>query len=476
MSLRTQAAWAAAASVVVAVSRFMLLAILSRKLDLVGFGRFAYVQWLIDISFLVAALGTNGAASRYLAELSGDIAKLARFIRIWLPFAVLLPCVGAVIASVIALYRMELHPGEVAYLILWGLSNGVWAMQTAALSGLQRFDLIFAANSIAAIIMIVGASMMTTGAADVTQVYLVMTLSCLTAFVVGVRELLGIWRRVEPSELVEAERRSAAHYALNIWITALLWNLVWSRGEVPLVREYLGDAALARYSVALTLLGGAISGVMLGVSGVAPQVTRYHGDGRVGDAVSICRRVGDWQLLICSCAALALIWLGPELLQVAFGKHYVDSRLSLCLLALGLPAMSLSMHNHLLQVRTNARFNRNSTLAGLFILVASAMLLVPAFGIEGAAAARAATMLVLAAVSLFAFATHFGSNGIGLRNLLVVACIYLLSITLLFALPQLQFTSRIPILVVSWLVLFALIRDESGSAALMGLWRVVGRR
>ena len=93
---------------------------------------------------------------------------------------------------------------------------------------------------------------------------------------------------------------------LNIWITALLWALVWSRGELPIVRAFLGDSGVAHYSAALTLLGGAIAGVSLGIGGVAPQLTRLWGEGKHAEALATARRVMDIQVLLCGGAALGV--------------------------------------------------------------------------------------------------------------------------------------------------------------------------
>ena len=68
MSIRVHAAWSAGAAILLTASRFAPLAVLARRLNPHALGLYAYAQWMVDIGFLVASFGFNGAASRYLAE------------------------------------------------------------------------------------------------------------------------------------------------------------------------------------------------------------------------------------------------------------------------------------------------------------------------------------------------------------------------------------------------------------------------
>ena len=95
-------------------------------------------------------------------------------------------------------------------------------------------------------------------------------------------------------------------YAFNIWLTSLMWNLMWSRGEVPFIRIYYGDIGLAQYSVALTLFGGVIMFVMLAVQAVAPEIARLLGDNDKDSALKICRDSIDLQLVLSGFGGLLL--------------------------------------------------------------------------------------------------------------------------------------------------------------------------
>jgi O-antigen/teichoic acid export membrane protein len=462
MSLKAHASWSAGAAVILTGSRFALSAVLARRLAADGFGKFAYAQWLVEFCFLLLALGATGAVSRYAAEFRHDPTRLVGFMRAWRPFARGLPLGAAAAAmSGAMLAQLGLSDRALVALGIWTFASALWAMQTAALTGLQRFDLIFKANVLAATVMIAGASFLPFERGDPTRAFYVMAVACACAFLVGFKPVSAS-ARGEASLLLSAERRRIVGYAINIWLTAILWNLAWARGEVPVVRAYLGDEGLARYAVALTLLGGAMAGVMLGIGGVAPQVTRYLGEGRKDLALQLCRKIGDLQLLTCGTAALALIWLGPELLRLAFGEEYRWSAHVLSILALGLPTLALSMNNHFLQITTDSRFNRNATLVGLAVLYVLALWLVRTRGVEGAALARVAALWIMALAAIVVSIAKLKGGGVGLFNIVLVFFISMLSSVLVSVIEDVALIWRVLALLLCMLGLIFGLRAADG--------------
>jgi len=422
MSLIRHSLLDAASAIVISAARFALTAVVARRLSQAGYGEFAYAQWLVDVSFLVCSLGAAGVASRYVAEYRDRPRRLAALTARWLPYAAGLPLLTS--AGVVLGARMSgvrLAPDETAILAVWAAANGAWAMQTAFLVGRQRFDLLLRANAVAGALMVGGALILPIRADGVVLVFLLMGVSCGAAALIGLRETARA--AFAPSEpIAAADWRAVRGYAFNIWVSALLWNLVWSQGELPFVRASFGDAGVARYDAALTLFGGAIQGMMLVVSGIGPHLTALWGSERRAEAIGTARKAMDVQLLLSAAGALVLICAGPELLALAFGAPYRAAAAPLSALALGLLAMSASSHNHVLQIATDARFTRDTTVLGLVLLFASAALLTPRFGLIGTAAARAGTTAALALVSWVASVRRWGPRAVPGRNLLIAAC------------------------------------------------------
>lgn len=477
MSLVRNSALAAAAALTLTGARFALVAILARRLLQAGFGQFAYTQWLIDLTFLVCSIGVTGVASRYVAEFHTRPERLAALMVRWRPFAFGLPVLAACAVLVGALISgLHLAPAGWALLPFWAAANGIWAMQTAVLTGLQRFDLVLRANSLAAGIMLAGAIVLPLRGDDVTPLFGLMAASYGAAAMVGLSRTRNLVSGVVGS--IESNGwRGIRNYAFNIWITTLLWSLVWARGEMPIVRGYLGDDGVAQYAAAMTLLGGAMQAAMLAVSGIAPQLTMLWGSGRRAEALAAARTVMDVQLLFCGAGALLLICLGPELVSLTFGMGYREAAAPLSVFAVGLLAMAVSSQNYVLQIATDARFSRNIMLIGLVLLFGAAIVLTPRYGLVGTAIARAGTMLVLAVMSLVAVARRWGGESITGRNVLIISIVVGATVLVVGWEQGIALLSRVILLGVALGALALSLRDRHGRllsavvpALLMGLF------
>ncbi|UUZ63753.1 oligosaccharide flippase family protein [Polaromonas sp. P1-6] len=229
MTLLRQSSLAAVAALVLTGSRFALAAILARRLSSSGFGQFVYAQWLVDMAFLVCSLGATGAVSRYVAEYHSDAAKLNAFIQKWRPWALGLPALagGAVVVGT-WMSGLALDLTSVILLALWAIASAAWAMQTAALTGFQRFDLIFYANLIAATSMLAGVLLLPVSANNPAILFALMAAASGMATLPGLSQTLG-WKNVEAvAPISEDQWRSVRRYAVNMWLIALLWALLWS--------------------------------------------------------------------------------------------------------------------------------------------------------------------------------------------------------------------------------------------------------
>lgn len=475
MTLFRQTSFAAIAGLVLTGSRFALAAIVARRLSSVGFGQFVYAQWLVDIAFLICSLGATGAVCRYAAEYRGDPAKLSAFIQRWRPWALGLPGLsgGAVlIGAWLSGFKLDLS--ATVFLGLWAVAGAGWAMQTAALTGFQRFDLIFYANLTAAGTMLIGAIVLPISTDMPAVLFGLMATAAGIATIVGFSETRR-FKALTKVSIGADEWQTIRRYAMNMWLIALLWALLWSRGELPLVKSFLGDAGVAHYAAVLTLFGGAMQGVMLGMSAVAPELTRLWGSACRDEALALARHVMDLQLLVCGGAAVVLICLGSELLALVFGAIYRKEAVPLAILSVGLVSLTLSTQNHLLQIATDGRFNRNASLVGLLFLMALAYALVPQFGIEGAALARAATMLTLALVSIIAVRRIWRATSLSLQNFSAVIAIVGLCLVFVMHLSIGSFLPRLGVLLGSIVLVAMVVRDVDGVPTVLAialpLWR-----
>lgn len=470
-SLSRHALLAATTGIVLAGSRFVLSAIAARRLSQADFGQFAYAIWLVDIAFLVCSLGATGAVSRYAAELRADRPKLVAFMHRWRRWAIGLPLLAGAVAFLGAEGSgLPLDSTSLLLVSLWTAVQGRWAMQTAALTGSQRFDTILRANLLAGTVMIAGMLFLPVDVFGLPLVFALMVATGAVGALTGASQVrhLGVGSTVT---IDSGQWRAMRTYALNIWVTALLWALVWSRGEFPIVRARLGDEGVAAYAASLALFGGAVQAVMLGVGGVAPQLTRLWGEGRVQLALGTARKVMNFQLLACGLAAITLICFGPELMSLVFGERYRSSADTLAILGVGLVAMTLSSQNHVLQIATDARFNRNTSILGLVVLLVLAFGLTPLFGIDGAALARVATMWVLAIASIYACRRRWGRRALPLQNLVVTLPVCVASGVAAHASASQYLGMRAGVFLTGICILTILLRDDDRSLVMADVAR-----
>jgi O-antigen/teichoic acid export membrane protein len=415
------------------------------------------------MAFLVCSLGATGAVSRYVAEYRSDPAKLAAFIQRWRPWALGLPALsgGAVlIGAWLSAFNLDVTAATV--LALWAIASAMWGMQTAALTGFQRFDLIFYSNLLAATILLIGSLLLPITAENPAILFGLMALSAGVAVLPGLTDTLRHKTNEKMATISREQWRSMRSYAFNMWLVALLWSLLWSRGELPLVKFYNGSDGVGDYSTALTLFGGAIQGVMLGVSAVAPQLTRLWGEGHTAEALKTARSVMDLQLLVCGAAASVLIYAGPELLTMVFGPSYRAQSNTLAILSVGLLALPLTCQNHILQIATDGRFNRNTSLIGLLVLTGLALTLIPPLGVSGAALSRSGTMLILGCLSVYTVVRNWGLFAVSIKNYVWAFCLIWPSIIFTLLNAELHWSYRLVLLALSLIILSISIRDSMG--------------
>ena len=436
MSLLRQSGLAAASAILLTGSRFVFSAILARAMSVESFGQFAYTQWIVDIAFLVCSFGATGAAGRYFAEYRTEPHRLAAFLKAWQPWAWALPVLASAVAIVGAMlsgYLLDL-PTSFA-LAFWAGASGSMGLYTSALVGLQRFELILTSNVVLAAMMITGAAWLPVDVYGIAALFAWMAAANLLAAMPGWLAVHQV-KRVRPTTALNAtDLGLIKRYAINMWFVALLWSLVWSRGELPFVKAMLGDGAVAGYVAALTIFGGAMQGVMLGMSAVAPQLTRLIGEGKKRDAVQLARKITEYQLIICGLAVSLLALLAPEIMSIVFGEKYKSSAMTLTILSLGIIPLAFSTQNHILQIETNGNYSLVTTLIGLLTLAAFSYLLTERFKISGVAFSRMAAISLVGVLSVAVMLMREGKSSMPLLQIANTAAFLLFLVIMVIMLP-----------------------------------------
>jgi O-antigen/teichoic acid export membrane protein len=187
--------------------------------------------------------------------------------------------------------------------------------------------------------------------------------------------------------------RAALAQGIPLWLVTLI-SLLYFRGDVLLMRIFVGNAEIGAYSAAYKIFEGAaiVPGVIM--AGAFPPLARAHGDPG---------RQGRWERLLLAtlvglgaASALGLYAGAARIVSLVYGAGFARAVPSLRLLALGLPF--LYANAALTSILIARNLERRNLLFALLMLVVNTganLVLIPRRGGPGAAWATVLTELAL---------------------------------------------------------------------------------
>src|SRR5262249_6633814 len=104
-------------------------------------------------------------------------------------------------------------------------------------------------------------------------------------------------------------------------------------------------------------------------------------------------------LLVAGGTAGFVICFAPYIITMLFGEEYRQSLKLVLIFTLGILGLTCGCAHLVIQAATNGKFARDLTIVSAIALFGAACVLIPCFGIEGAAAARSATQIGVAVVT-----------------------------------------------------------------------------
>lgn len=386
------------------------------------------MQWLIDVSFLVFSVGLAGVATRYfpltLGVGSEKFFSLNRwFIRTSAIGIILISC----FASIAVLEFTRLHDLRlIAVVILYAIANSTYALFSARAQGLFQYKR-FAVSSMIVVLAILAGLTLLRGSDGLFDVLLVMGVAYLIA---GFFLVIYVPRKdsslhTVPIEKVQEEQ--IYHYAKNVWVTSIVASLVWSRGELPLVKGYLSETAVGYYSIGLTITGIINQGVGLLTGALWPQIAQAWDKGNRKELMRFSCVVTNLLMLVAGVAAGFVICFAPYIVKLLFSEKYLPGADLVLIFALGALGLTCNCANAVVQIATDGKFGRNITIAGSVVLYTTAFIFISRFGIEGAALARTLTQIGVAFMTLIWIGKIFGKNKDYRQNMKSFALLILLT-------------------------------------------------
>ena len=375
--------------------------ILARRLGAESFGLFVFVQWLIDMTFLVNSVGLPGVATRFFPRSAGNGADpLPGFNRWFLRAGALVVLLASCFAALSFLAFSDVgHMTPVAAVTFWAATHSIWTLLGARALGLFQFKRFAASAAMFTIVALVGLALPRLGG-DLFGAMLVVAVANLAAAACCAMSLVNGGRTPLNEPLAKAHSELIRPYATNVWLTSIATSLVWGRAEISLVKGQLGETAVGYYSVGLTLSGIINQGISLLTGALWPQIARAWDNGDRDELLRFCSIVTNLLMLVAGVSVGFVICFAPYIIALLFGEGFLQSSKLVVILALGTLGLTCGCAHLVIQAATNGKFSRDVNFAGGVALFGAAFALIPRFGIEGAAAARSAIQIGVAVLTL----------------------------------------------------------------------------
>ena len=416
---------------------FLSGVVVARTLGVEGSGIVAYAVWLVLMITPIVDAGMSSAVVRYVSEIRGrgqsDCADAlaGRLLRVLALSVVIAGCM--IVAAVFLpagvgftwLPRIDGVHGLGGLALLAPLLGFYVAAQAFAayhlayLRGVQDFDRIarFALVSLALQLACVTAGSISFGVAGALAGY---AAGQIVPAVAGLRLL-------QRSHPIESDlRQRVGRYARYAWAANVANAFVWSRLEVFFLERYWGSDAVAMFTVALALTALAAQGPMLLTTGLLSFLAEKHGRSEDEAMKEIFAAGTRLVAALAFPACLGIAAITPVLLPLIYGKAFAPAVPAAIVLA-GAATISVTsiVATNLVQAVDRSDFIFFSSVLGAVLAVLAGFLLVPSFGVLGAAVARAAIQATMVAAGLWFVARrlHYPVPLAALARLLLAAVI-----------------------------------------------------
>lgn len=417
------------AAVMMSAGRLAIAIFLARRLGPAQFGDFVFIQWLVEIIFLLCSFGLTGVGSRFFAEYrSAGLGDFQDFVLWYRQRAIFVVMMAAIVTPTIAYIFADTKSffGLISVSI-WAIGNAVLAIATARAQGLQFFKRVAISNLLFVTSTFCGVYLLPKQYNSAEVMMMIFGIATLISSLVCIFAVVPKFSDVF-SNVPTFSSSAVSSYATNVWISATISAMVWSRAEISVVRGMLNTTDVALYSTALTLSGLVSMAVALGTGALGPKIAHLWGQGLIHEIVGLSRTVTDILIFISGVAAGLLIIFSGEILVIAFGPKYDGASLVLAVLGVGVMGLSSGCVNTVIQYKTNGKFSRNVNLLGGILLFSLVIPLVWKFGIIGAAVGRCVAQLFVATIT-FVYALRYVSKKIiNIKNIFWITFLFSLLI------------------------------------------------
>jgi O-antigen/teichoic acid export membrane protein len=197
-------------------------------------------------------------------------------------------------------------------------------------------------------------------------------------------------------------KQSALRYARFAWAATVANTFVWSRLEIFFLDRYWGHAEIAFFTIALALSALASQGPLLLTGAFLPHFAEKRGrdDHAAMKADYIAGTRITAMLAIPACLGMAAI--APALVPLFYGNDFTAAvPATMVIAAAASIAVTTTVGTHLINAMERSDFTFYTAMFGAALAVAGGLLLVPEFGLMGAAVSRALVQIVIVGIAVW---------------------------------------------------------------------------
>lgn len=370
----------------------LFFTIAAGKLTKADIGLISTFTFISVLFVAIAPFSLQIAAARYIAEFLGQNAKetassIVRTVRKWVSFLSLTFFGVGSILTFFLLSGVVSNPDLIVLVLVYGFFATMRTLYQAFLQGLQQFER-YGLVGIVSILLSRGLGLLFL---EVNFGLIGVVVGWIIGEAIGF--LIGVlfYRGLLPKTRNYYDYKPLLSFSLPVLFMTVVNTVSDWTDRVFLFTdlEKLGVYELViRGSSTLALIWIALSTTLL------PIFSKSYGTSGKKDMASLTQLSIKYMIYLIAPAALGLASISKSALALLFGWEYTAGSTSLAILAIFSVLSSLSIiASTVLQAIGKTKVFPKITLTTIFVNIITSLLLIPRFGIDGAATARAAMML-----------------------------------------------------------------------------------
>lgn len=391
------------------LASFLFMALLARALGPAQFGIFFLGFSVFGIASALSLVGMDSAILRYVAPAyaKGDVSEsryiLIRIVKYLLASSIVVAITMFLLADLVAtwIFRTPEVAETIRYFSLCVTPFALSVFGYRALQSIKNFrHQVLSRNFIEPAVKLIGAViifllMMSWAGWPMVVIGLSLLLSA-TYSGVQLRKVFDRkWRKRKSTW----SRQEMLGYSLPLFLTAI-FNLGLFRVDVFFLARFSAPDVVGVYGAAFHLVSLGVLGVTVAVMVMSPHIAdSYHNNER-DKLEALCKMASRW-ILIFSMPILAVICLYPDQILSVYGERYSAGASALIILTCGILAANFSgIAGTILRMSGHSKVVFVNTIITSFFAVGASYLLVPPYGMIGAAIAAALSTTLLALLRL----------------------------------------------------------------------------